>query len=1200
MIGRDTPEAHHVEEQRTGARNSPFGQKLTLGWVIVGESCLNKVHRPNSVVVNKTYLLPNGRSSIFQPCPNDIHIEVQNKDISFLPQDLDTSIFMKQKDDDTIGLSVDDKDFMRTMDEDVHLTAEGNWEAPLPFRENRQRLPNNRSYALKRAHNLDNSLRKDQTKREHFMTFMKKIFDCNHAEIAPQLMKEEECWYLPIFGVYHPKKPSQIRAVFDSSAKYQSISLNDVLLSGPDLNNNLLGVLLRFRKEPIAVTADIESMFHCFLVDKKHRNFLRFFWYKDNDINNELIEYRMRVHVFGNSPSPAVAVYCLRKAACAKEDDYGCDVVDFVRRNFYVDDGLISLSTPDEAVSLLKRTQAALREGGNLRLHKVASNDKHVMDAFPFEDRSKDFKDIDLSVDKLPMQRSLGLNWELESDSFTYRLSKEERPFSKRGLLSTINGIFDPIGFVAPVVVSGKILMRETLRGSYNWDDPLPVHLLDKWSNWKNSLRFLEDVHIPRTYTPSSLSKTLCKELHIFSDASEAAIASVAYLRTVDDSNNIHVGFILGKCKLAPTSGHSVPRLELCAAVMSVQLYDIISEELDMKFNTVRFYTDSMVVLGYINNKGKRFFKYVENRVERIRKSTTPKQWSYVPTKSNPADAGTRNLTAEVINDNIWIRGPPQLKEPLEEDPNTDYSLFEPENDPEIRKEEEVKTLKTAVDGKKDQSATFRITHRSERFSRWKVFVKSIDCLRSISRKFHHSLDTPASPTSEELIIRMVQHEVFAQEIMCLQSRKSLPRNSSLIALNPIIDEKGLLRVGGRLKRGYLSINERHPLIIPKNHHVAILLVRHFHEAVKHQGRHFTAGALQSAGYWIIGGKRLISSLLHKCIKCRRLRGKYQCQLMSDLPADRLQPSPPFTFIGLDTFGPWSIVTRKTRGGASNSKRWAVLFTCLYTRAIHIEVIEELSFFINCLRRFISLRGNVKEIRSDRGSNFVGATEDLDVNVINVEDNPVREFLYDQKVTWIFNPPHSSHMGGVWERMIGIARRILDSMLMDLHSRHLTHEVLTTLMAEVCAIVNSRPIAPVCSDPESPMILSPNMLLTQKSGEISTNFVQQDIKDLYKAQWRCVQHLANIFWDRWKREYLQTLQSRTKWQSVVPDLCVGDIVLLKDLTTARIEWPIGIITNAIKSVDGRVRKVEVKVSRDGKPIVYTRPISDIILLIHDE
>ncbi|XP_062583636.1 uncharacterized protein LOC134245361 [Saccostrea cucullata] len=354
LIGRDTPEAHHVAEQQTGPRNSPFAQRLTLGWVIVGESCLNKVHRPNSVVVNKTYLLPNGRTSMFQPCPNDIHIEVHNKDTSHYSQDLDSSIFMKRKDDETVGLSVDDKDFIRTMDQDVHISVESNWEAPLPFREKRQPLPNNSLYALKRAQNLDISLRKDPTKQEHFMSFMKKIFDNNHAEIAPPLKEKEECWYLPIFGVYHPKKPSQIRAVFDSYVKFQNISLNDVLLYGPDLNNKPLVVLLRFRKEPIAVTADIESMFHCFQVEERHRNFLRFFWYKYNDINNPLIEFRMRVHVFGNSPSPAFAVYCLRKAACAKEDIFGPDVTDFVSRNFYVDDGLISLPTADEAIDLLK------------------------------------------------------------------------------------------------------------------------------------------------------------------------------------------------------------------------------------------------------------------------------------------------------------------------------------------------------------------------------------------------------------------------------------------------------------------------------------------------------------------------------------------------------------------------------------------------------------------------------------------------------------------------------------------------------------------------------------------------------------------------------------------------------------------------------------------------------------------------------
>ncbi|XP_061184391.1 uncharacterized protein LOC133192395 [Saccostrea echinata] len=253
--------------------------------------------------------------------------------------------------------------------------------------------------------------------------------------------------------------------------------------------------------------------------------------------------------------------------------------------------------------------------------------------------------------------------------------------------------------------------MRDSLRGSYNWDDPLPPHLLDRWSNWKDSLKSLEDVHIPRTYAPISLQETLSTELHIFSDASETAIASVAYLLTVDASNNIHVGFVLGKSKLAPMKGHSVPRLELRVAVMSVQIYDIISDELDISFNSVRFYTDSLVVLGYIHNQSRRFYKYVENRIERIRKSTTPDQWNYVPTKSIPADSGTRNVTAEDIINNRWILGPPQLREPIEDNLNTEYHLCDPENDTEIRKIREVETLKTTTDNKNDQLETFHISH---------------------------------------------------------------------------------------------------------------------------------------------------------------------------------------------------------------------------------------------------------------------------------------------------------------------------------------------------------------------------------------------------------------------------------------------------------------------------------------------------------
>lgn len=230
----------------------------------------------------------------------------------------------------------------------------------------------------------------------------------------------------------------------------------------------------------------------------------------------------------------------------------------------------------------------------------------------------------------------------------------------------------------------------------------------------------------------------------------------------------------------------------------------------------------------------------------------------------------------------------------------------------------------------------------------------------------------------------------------------------------------------------------------------------------------------------MIGSKRIITSFIHNCVKCRKLRGRQEEQRMADLPAERLEVAPPFSYIGTDVFGPWTISTRKTRGGEVNSKRWALMITCLVIRAVHIEVLEEMtsSCFINALRRFCAVRGEVKLIRSDCGTNFVGSVKDLNATVISTEDRPIKEYLSENGINWIFNPPHSSHMGGVWERMIGVARRILDSLLFDV--KRLTHEVLTTLMAEVMSVMNSRPLVPVSPDPELPMPLTPATLLTMK------------------------------------------------------------------------------------------------------------------------
>ncbi|XP_036002193.1 uncharacterized protein LOC118565663 [Fundulus heteroclitus] len=1205
LLGRDILRVHKVREQINGPNNAPYAQRLDLGWVIVGEVCSGKTHGQPEVNVYKTHTLDNGRASYFQPCPNIIHVKENYGvvlDAFCDTDDLGHTVFIRSERDDTRAMSIEDKDFLMVMDKEVYQNEENSWVAPLPFRSERKKLPNNREQALKRLSSLKKTLIKKTEMKAHYVQFMQKMLDNGQAELAPPVTIDKELWYLPTFGVYHPQKPEQIRVVFDSSAECDRVSLNQVLLSGPDLNNSLLGVLLRFRKEPIALTADVEQMFYCFVVREDHRDYLRYLWFEDNDITKNIVEFRMKVHVFGNSPSPAVAIYCMRRAAQEGEREHGSDARQFVERQFYVDDGLTSVATSQDAIDLLKRTQNMLAES-NLRLHKIASNCSQVMEAFPSEDRAKDLKHLDLGVDPLPIQRTLGLCWNLQADSFTYRVSVATKPFTRRGLLSVVNSLYDPLGLVAPVIMQGKALLRELSSEVRDWDEPLNPIKHEMWDAWKNSLKALENLQIPRCYSSGTLSTAKLKELCIFSDASTVAIGAVAYLRTASDEGQYHVGFIMGKSKLAPRPAHTVPRLELCAAVLAVEMFELIREELDIKVDCVKFYTDSKIVLGYIHNTSKRFYMYVANRVTRIRASTQPNQWHYVPTELNPADQATRFIPAAELQNTSWFSGPPFLyHDTNSEQPNIgSFTLIEPEKDKEIRAE--VKALKTTVLGSHLGSQRF------ERFSSWtrlcRVLARLIHIVSSFKQKKSGWNSFRETPSIQELkqatvvIIRAVQQDAYEETIRNLKEVKQANvKLDTLRKLNPLVDKDNLLRVGGRLSSADLTENEKHPLIFPSSSHIATLLVRYFHEQVSHQGRHMTEGAIRGAGFWIVGAKRLVSSVIHKCVTCRKLRGKMQVQKMADLPADRLIPEPPFTSVGLDVFGPWTIVTRRTRGGCSQSKRWAVLFTCMSTRAVHIELIETMSTdsFINALRRFFAIRGPAKMLRSDRGTNFTGACKELD---LEKENSGVGKYLQGRGCSWIFNPPHASHMGGSWERLIGIARRILDTMLSQTESTRLTHEVLSTFMAEVTAIINGRPLVPISTDPDCPVVLTPAMLITQKVSAVSAPSGNFSTGQLFGKQWKHVQHLADTFWKRWKGQYLPTLQSRSKWTENRPNVREGDVVLLKDPQASRNEWPMGLIIKTFPSRDMKVRKVEVKVVQNGTVKVFLRPVSEVIVLLSE-
>ena len=436
---------------------------------------------------------------------------------------------------------------------------------------------------------------------------------------------------------------------------------------------------------------------------------------------------------------------------------------------------------------------------------------------------------------------------------------------------------------------------------------------------------------------------------------------------------------------------------------------------------------------------------------------------------------------------------------------------------------------------------------------------------------------------------------------------KAMKKASSLYQLDPFLDANGILRVGGRITRSSLSYDAKHPIILPRKGHMTELIICHHHQIVEHQGRGITHNEVRSAGYWVIGGSSAVSNHIAQCAKCRKLRGTPQDQKMADLPEDRLEPAPPFTFSAVDYFGPWYV-----KEGRRELKCYRVLFTCLSSRAIHLEVSNSLTTdsFLNAYRRFVGRRGPVRQLRSDQGTNFIGAMNELQQAVTELDHERIREELLSNNCDWVeFKPnvPHASHMGGVWERQIRSVRNVLASLL-ESHGTQLDDESLRTFMVEAEAIVNCRPLAVnTINSSQSPEPLTPNHLLTMKSKVVMPPPGDFQRADLYLSKrWRRVQYLANEFWNRWKKEFLQSLQPRQKWIAVRRNLQVNDVVIVMDESLPRNHWKLARVHETFPNDDGLVRKVKMAIAteslddsgRPTKPIVFLeRPVQKVILLL---
>lgn len=1176
LIGYDCPAALTPLEVIIGDKNQPFAQRSNLGWSIIGSS-------------NPHLDRQGSQSFVHRLTVKELPIPSTTDVLKALESD-----FTERTYEDKY-VSQNDVHFIQFLSDNITQKKDGHYEMPLPFKGNSPpNLPNNKRLATVRLQCLKKKLKTNKQYYDQYKTFMEETINKGDAEPAPTTFTGETEWYLPHHGIYHPRKPDKLRVVFDCSAKFHGVSLNDTLLTGPDLINPLVGVLCRFRKEAVAIICDIERMFYQFSVTPESRNYLKFLWWKDGDLEKEPQEYRMAVHLFGAASSPGCANFGLKHLARQHKATYPLAST-FVEKNFYVDDGLVSVPSVEEAKKLITESQELCKRGG-LRLHKFNSNEEAALACLDPSERAATIEP--LGLEPTLSERALGIQWSIKSDTFSFNSSLKDQPSTRRGCLSVIASLYDPLGFIAPFSLTGKRILQELCHRGIGWDDPLPEDIRPRWEEWINGLQRLKEVSIPRCYHPYDFHNIVRVELHHFSDASCVGYGACSYLRFKNDKDEVHCSLVLAKARVAPSKVKSIPRLELAAAVVSTKVSVMLKGELDIAIDEEVFWTDSKVVLGYINNDARRFHIFVANRVQLIRDNSDPSQWHYVDTAENPADHASRGLRASDIHSTNWLRGPKFLWESkLLLTPSAPSELLV--GDPEVKT---IQVFATEVKNYND------ILRRLCQFSSWTTVLKVVARIKRLgSKQKQHSEYVTVKEREKAAyeVIKIVQQQAFPQEIKMLQGKKDLPNSSSLFRLDPIWSE-GLLCVGGRLNQSSLCHKVKHPVILPNNSHITKLIVSHFHAKTCHQGRSQTLMELRANGFWVIGGSRLVAKLIHTCVLCRKLRRPTERQQMAELPTERVEASAPFTYSGMDCFGPF--IVRKAR---KEYKRYGLIFTCLYSRAVHIEMLEDLSTdsFINSLRCFISLRGAVKQLRCDQGSNFVGARNELKEALKQCDTKLLEIFLTEKQCEFVFNAPSDSPAGGVWERQIRTVRNVLNAAFAQCPGR-LDDASLRTLLYETMAIVNSRPLTvDGINDPQALEPITPNHLIMMKSKVALPPpgvFVRED---LYATKrWRRVQYLIEQFWSRWKKEYLLNISLRQKWHSPQRNLKVNDIVIVKDDNLPRNQWQLGRVIETVQSSDGLVRRVKVQVGErkphkkqdpPSKPSVIERPIKKLVLLLEN-
>ncbi|XP_065092079.1 uncharacterized protein LOC135712910 [Ochlerotatus camptorhynchus] len=1019
--------------------------------------------------------------------------------------------------------------------------ASGRYIVKLPFIRDPTAIGETGYSVLAQFTAMQRQLQRDPEKYVLYHKYVEEFLENNHiTRIAPD-PNHPKIIYLAHHGVIKAESSTtKLRVVFNAAKKSSNgLSLNDLLATGPIVQDTLYNLLMNFRLYPVVLTADLTKMFLQVKVTEEDSERIRILW---QEFGQPMAEYGLNTVTFGMSCAPFLATRTLNQLG----EDEGTEfpLAKEAIKDFYVDDLLTGAATREEAKQKRQQITEMMKRGG-FEIRKWASNDREVLDDIPPEDRAVS---VVHTVDSQETIKTLGVQWQHREDLFTFKASDDpiKECFTKREVLSTIAKIFDPLGLIGPIVVIAKMMMQELWKIQTDWSEPLPNQFNHRWRIYLVHLRNVWQIKVPRRCI--SVPQPVQYHLHGFCDASLEVYGAAVYLRAIDENGDISSHLLGSKSRVAPINRPSLPRLKLCAATLLAELIKAMKSTLRIPIHQTLAFSDSTTTLAWIAGDPARWKIYVSNRVATINTIIPASDWRHVPTKQNPADLLTHGVAPCVLAlSKLWWHGPDWEPSTTTEAPIPNPTRKEEEViNTEVRRQQPILAyLMTYRDVIEDILHKYSSYTKLLRVTAW-IIRFSENCQLERAQRTVGPLSVIEINAAKRLLIRYTQHQAYAAEISALEKCKPLPDRSKLLPLSPFV-ESNLLRVGGRLARSNLEYTAKHPLIIPAESRLATIIFNHEHLRNHHLGATSLLSAVRET-FWVPHGRKLARNTIWKCVPCHKNapnRGMLQ-QIMGQLPETRVTPAPPFFHCGVDYAGPITLVEKRTRG-TPTIKGYIAIFVCFATKAVHLEAVSKLSTkaFLAAMRRFVARRGHCGHMYSDNGTNFVGADNEMRYwyRKISSSDhnNRVADFLAMGGTQWHFNPPGSPHMGGLWEAAVKSAKHHLNIVT---QKARLTFEEFGTLLAEIESILNSRPISPASNDPNDLQPLTPGHFLI---GRPLTAINEQDYlpspDEPYDVRFRYVNELRQHFWDRWSKEYIPELQLKGKWHRTTNTLEEGDLVL---------------------------------------------------------